>query len=102
MPLVNASSLTPHLGLTGIIASLAPNTVEVDRVIVTAPQYMKALSSILGETEKDVLQSYFVWKAVQALYGYVDAPAVKPYKRFVNVLAGKVGHLPIGDILLRI
>ena len=54
-----------------------------------SPEYLKQLSVILAATDKGVLQSYFVWKAVQALSSYVEADAVKPYKRFRNVLAGK-------------
>jgi len=95
MSLKEASSLAPQLDLAGIISALAPKDFDVTRVIVSSPKYLKALAPLLNETDSDVLQHFFVWKTVQALYHFVDAPEVKPYKAFVNVLAGKVGHSPI-------
>ncbi|KAF2128691.1 peptidase family M13 [Dothidotthia symphoricarpi CBS 119687] len=84
-----AAALTPEIELTALLHGLAPENFETKRVIVMAPEYMKALSLILAETEKDVLQSYFIWKTVQSFSSYIDADAVKPYRQFVNVLAGK-------------
>lgn len=90
MSLDNANDLAPEIDLKGLIHELAPKHVGVDRVIVMAPDYQKKLSSILAETDSEVVMNYFVWKAVQSLSGYVDADEVKPYRRFVNELAGKV------------
>jgi endothelin-converting enzyme len=91
MSLQDASALTPKIDLANIISGLSADH-DVSRVIVAAPKYMKDLQTILAETGEAVLQSYFVWKAVQAFYRYVDSPVLKPYKRFVNELAGKVRH----------
>ncbi|KAI8165535.1 Endothelin-converting enzyme 1 [Colletotrichum sp. SAR 10_70] len=84
-----AAALTPEIELTALIAGLAPEGFVVERVIVMAPKYMTELATILAETDKEVIQNYFVWKAVQSLSRYVDADSVKPYRRFVNELAGK-------------
>jgi endothelin-converting enzyme len=67
--------------------------VKVDRLLVTSPKYQKDLAKILDDTPKGVLQSYFFWKVVQAFHSYVDADALKPYKRFLNELQGKVSIL---------
>ncbi|KAK4210502.1 putative metalloendopeptidase [Rhypophila decipiens] len=88
MSLKEASDLTPKIDLSRIISALG-NGQEVNRLIVASPKYMKDLQSILDETDRRVLQSYFLWKAVQAFYQYVSSPLLKPYKRFENVLAGK-------------
>ncbi|KAK0702357.1 hypothetical protein B0H67DRAFT_500455 [Lasiosphaeris hirsuta] len=88
MSLEDASALTPKINLTSIISDLSAGQ-DVTRIIVTSPKYLKELQTILDDTEEAVLQSYFVWKTVQALYSYVDSPVVKPYKGFVNELAGK-------------
>ncbi|KAF9874906.1 peptidase family M13 [Colletotrichum karsti] len=84
-----ASALTPEIELTALIHDLAPENFVVERVIVMAPKYLTELNTILAETDKEVIQNFFVWKAVQELHEYIDADAVKPYKRFVNELAGK-------------
>ncbi|WDK12640.1 peptidase family M13 [Colletotrichum graminicola] len=92
MSIDEASALTPEIELTALIHDLAPEGFVVQRVIVMAPKYMSELSTILAETDKEIIQNYFIWKAVQSFSSYVDADAVKPYRRFVNELAGKVGY----------
>lgn len=85
-----AAAIAPEIELKSLLNSLAPEHSNIQRVIVMAPEYLKELSVILAATDKKVLESYFVWKAVQAFFSYVDVEATKPYKRFRNVLAGKV------------
>jgi endothelin-converting enzyme len=89
MSLKEASNLTPKIGLANIISSLSPSTFKVDRLIVAAPKYLKELEGIIEKFDPAVLQSYFIWKAVQSLHSYIESPVVQPYKGFVNELAGK-------------
>ena len=95
MKIDDAAGLTPEIDLKELLAGLTPGKAEVERVIVMSPEYQKELSSIISETDREVLQNYFVWKAVQSLSGYVEADAVKPYKRFTNELAGRVWELQL-------
>ena len=90
-PIDEADALVPQIELKNLLHDLAPEGQKIDRVIVMAPKYLKELSKILSEVHIDVLRSYFLWKIVQSFSSYVDAEAVKPYKQFRNVLAGKVG-----------
>ncbi|RII10824.1 hypothetical protein CUC08_Gglean006824 [Alternaria sp. MG1] len=89
MSIDEAAAIAPEIELKALLADQAPHGTDIKRVIVMTPHYLKDLSAILAATPKDVLQSYFVWKAVQSFSSYVDAEAVKPYRRFVNVLSGK-------------
>ncbi|KAJ8110218.1 hypothetical protein OPT61_g6889 [Boeremia exigua] len=89
MSLDSANQLAPEVDLKGLLHELAPKDVGIDRVIVMAPEYQSKLSSILNETDSEVVMNYFLWKGVQSFSGYVDAEEVKPYKRFLNELAGK-------------
>lgn len=91
MLLDEAAAIAPEIELKALLAEQAPADSKIERVIVMTPTYLKELSIILAATDKEVLQSYFLWKAVQSFSPYIDADAVKPYRRFVNVLAGKVG-----------
>jgi endothelin-converting enzyme len=94
MSLADADSLTPQIHLSKIIDNLAPSDFKTRRLIVMSPQYMKDLTSILNNTSKEVLQTYFLWKAVQAFSPDIEADAIKPYRRFANELQGKVSfHL---------
>lgn len=90
MPIEEAAALAPEIELKALIEDQAPENSKIERVIVMSPDYLKKLSVITASTPKNVLQSYFLWKAVQSFSSYVDAEAVKPYRRFVNVIAGKV------------
>jgi len=101
MKLDKAAAIAPEIELRALIEGLAHSDSNVERVIVMAPDYLKQLSSILAATDRKVIQSYFLWKAVQSLSSYVEADAVKPYKRFRNVLAGKVRYSTCSSALLK-
>lgn len=92
MSVDEADKLAPGIELANLIKALAPAEVPVNRIIVASPSYMKALSTIISETESHVLQAFFTWKAVQRLASSVEADVLKPLKRFDNELAGKVGN----------
>jgi endothelin-converting enzyme len=92
MSLTDADSLTPQIHLSKVVNSLAPSGYKPSRLIVMTPQYMEDLASILNNTSKEVLQTYFLWKAIQAFSSDVEADAIKSYRRFANELQGKVSH----------
>lgn len=90
MSLKDAELLTPQVQLGHIINSLAPSDVTTQRLIVSSPDYLRNLTSTLKDTSKDVLQTYFIWKAIQAFASEVEADELKAYSRFTNELQGKV------------
>ncbi|OSS43699.1 hypothetical protein B5807_11538 [Epicoccum nigrum] len=89
MALEDANKLAPEVDLKGLLHELAPKDVSIDRVIVMAPEYQSKLSSILKDTDSEVVMNYFLWKAIQSFSSYIEADELKPYKRFLNELAGK-------------
>jgi endothelin-converting enzyme len=94
MSLKNADLLTPQIQLAKIIDKLAPSDYTTERLIVGSPSYMKNLTEILSNTSRETLQTYFIWKVIQAFASEIEADEIKPYTRFVNKLQGKV-CLPI-------
>jgi predicted metalloendopeptidase len=92
MSLKEADSLTPQIHLSTIINSLAPSNYKTDRLIITSPTYMTNLSDVLSSTSKEVLQTYFMWKVIQAYASKIEADELKPYSQFVNELQGKVSR----------
>jgi endothelin-converting enzyme len=90
MSLKDASSLTPQIQLSSIINKLAPSDYTPDRLIIASPSYMKNLTKILSNTSRETLQTYFIWKVVQAFASEIEADEIKPYTRFSNKLQGKV------------
>lgn len=73
-----------------IIEELEPADVKTNRIIVASPSYQKKLTDILSSTSKEALQSYFMWKVIQAFASVVESDALLPYTKFVNELQGKV------------
>ena len=93
MRLNDTAALIPQLGLEDLVQSFAPEGETVETVIVAFPGYLQNLSSILKETDKEVLKTEFLWKIVQSFYSAVDADPVTPLRQFNNELQGKVIHL---------
>jgi endothelin-converting enzyme len=90
MSLDDANKLAPQIQLSKIVRSLVPADVEVDRLIVASPSYMKALAEVLDSTSKETLEAYFKWKLIQSFASAIEADELKPYTRFMNELQGKV------------
>ena len=101
MSLKDADSLTPQIHLASIIKSLAPSDFKTNRLIVMSPDYMRNLSSILSSTSKEVLQTYFMWKVVQAYSSAIEADELKPYSKFTNELQGKVMSVLMWETMRR-
>jgi endothelin-converting enzyme len=97
MSLKDADLLTPQIRLAATINRFAPADVRVDRLIMMAPAYMKSLSTIIYITPKEVLQTYFMWKVIQAYSSAVEADELTPYSRFKNQIQGKVRNAMVLD-----
>ena len=81
--------ILPQLPLGKVIALLAPSHGGVKDIIVASPVYLQALSDLLHETSKEVVEAYLIWKTVQAYSGRVEGHALNSLQRFDNVLQGK-------------
>jgi endothelin-converting enzyme len=90
MSLKKADLLTPQIQLAKVINGLAPSDYTTDRLIIGSPNYMKNLTEILSNTSRETLQTYFIWKVIQAFASEIEADEIKPYTRFANKLQGKV------------
>ena len=92
MTFKEAEKLAPSIHLSNIINKQTPVDFKTDRLIIMAPDYMKALEETLKSTSQDDLQAYILWKTVQSYASVTESDALKPYKRFANGLQGKVSH----------
>lgn len=81
-------ALLPQISIQHMVSSQAPKFLP-DRIIVGSPSYLTALSSILGNSSRETIQAYLVWKTVQAYGLHIEDDAVKPLGRFENKLQGK-------------
>ena len=86
--LQETQALLPELSFQRIISSKKPDRLP-DKLIVGSPAYLKAVSAVLRRSTKQTVQLYLFWKVVQAYGSEVESDAIKPLKRFDNVLRGK-------------
>lgn len=82
-------SLLPQLSMPDLLSNLAPTGFVPEKVIVSSPSYLKALSTHLKDASYETIRAYLVWKAVQAYVDEVEDKALTPLKRFNNQLRGK-------------
>ncbi len=82
-------ALLPQISVLYVIERLAPTGYSPEKLIVGSPSYLKRLSSVLQETDVEILQAYFVWKSVQTYAYKIEDGALEPLKRFNNELQGK-------------
>ncbi|KAE8421745.1 hypothetical protein BDV36DRAFT_280350 [Aspergillus pseudocaelatus] len=82
-------SLLPQISMSDIILALAPSGYRGDRLIVGSPSYMEALSSILSDTPREVINLYFNWKIIQTYADEIEDAKIQPLREFNNRLAGK-------------
>lgn len=90
MTLEDTAQLVPQLGLDKVLKSLVPSGYEIDQMITSFPEYFTNVSDIISATSRETVQGFFLWKVIQGSASDVEAPEVKPYKRFMNQLEGQV------------
>lgn len=90
MTLTEADSLAPEMKVAKVLKSLAPSDFEIKRLINMSPSYFKEMNNITSNTPKEVIQTYLLWKTIQAYSPNIESDILKPYKRFLNELQGKV------------
>ncbi|ROW15879.1 hypothetical protein VPNG_02636 [Cytospora leucostoma] len=74
-----AESYNPAISVKSIIKALSDGH-EPSKIIVASPEYLKALSKILASERRETIQSYLVWKVVQAFNNKLQGKAedIKP------------------------
>ena len=88
MTVAETHALLPQVSFDHIFSQLAPEGYSPKRIIVGSPEYMADLSKLLTSANKEILQAFLVWKAVQTYEKKVEDPSLKPLKAFKNELRG--------------
>lgn len=70
--------------------ALVPENYTADTLLLAFPEFLSNVSQIISDTSKSTIQSYLVWKLVNAYSSYVEGPEVQPIVQFDNALSGKV------------
>ncbi|KAJ3532468.1 hypothetical protein NM208_g8425 [Fusarium decemcellulare] len=84
VPLELVQKHAPLLNYEYVIKQLAPKDYKAENVTMSFPGYYANLSEILSETPAEVIQSFFVWKAISALSTYVETDLTNAYNNFLK------------------
>lgn len=87
--LSNLTESLPQIDFPAYFAAFTPRTYP-DRVILTYPAYVASLSSILNDTDKDVIEGYLVSRALLQLAPYLGSETEQwqAHRRLYETLNG--------------
>lgn len=74
--------LAPQLNYEYVVKQLAPKGYRADKVAFSAQGYFQNLSQTLSETPAEVIQTFFVWRAITALSPYVETELTNTWNAF--------------------
>ncbi|KAI8717735.1 hypothetical protein NCS52_00850300 [Fusarium sp. LHS14.1] len=86
--------LAPQLNYEYVVKQLAPKGYRADKVAFSTQGYYKTLSEVLSETPAEVIQTFFVWKAIAALSPYVETELTNAWNAFFQQQQGKDPESP--------
>ncbi|KAI5461589.1 hypothetical protein BGZ63DRAFT_404435 [Mariannaea sp. PMI_226] len=79
----------PQLNYEYVVRQLAPKDYKADKVETTSLQFFANYSQIITETPPEVIQTFFIWKAISALSPYVESQLPEAYNTFQTKLNGE-------------
>ena len=83
-----AEAYNPAISIKSIIKEFAEGY-KPSKIIVASSEYLEASYDIITSQKRETIQSYLVWKVVQAYGSAVEGDALTPLRRFNNKLQGK-------------
>lgn len=65
-----------------------------ERVVVSTPQYLRNLTTILGETPKKDVANYMLWRAARASIGFLNKEIREIGEEFAKNVTGRTAVPP--------
>ncbi|KAK9477953.1 hypothetical protein V1514DRAFT_295011 [Lipomyces japonicus] len=87
-PLNEVQQLFKDFDFKFFISSLAGENKLPSKVIVTYPKFLQDLNTVVANTPRETLQTYFLWKAIEVLASHLSDDATRPVTEFRNKLRG--------------
>jgi endothelin-converting enzyme len=78
----------PQLNYDYVVGQLAPDGFKAETVRISPPQFYHNYSQIISHTPADVIQTFFVWKAISSLSPYIESQPTNAYNNFLTKLNG--------------
>jgi endothelin-converting enzyme len=85
----------PQLNYEYVVSHLAPKGYKAEKVIISPIGFFKNVSRIISETPSEVIQTFFVWRAISALSPYIESEPTNAYNNFNAKLYGEDPESPL-------
>ncbi|KAM0431000.1 hypothetical protein ACHAPT_005634 [Fusarium lateritium] len=86
--------LAPQLNYEYVIKQLAPKGYRADKVAFSARGYYKSLSKAFSEVPAEIIQTFFIWRAIAALSPYVETELTNKWNAFFLKQLGRDPESP--------
>lgn len=80
--------LAPHLNYQAVIETFAPAGYNVSDMYIPGLVYYGNLSLIVSQTPPEVIQTFFVWKAISSMATSISSPLTDAYNDFITTQGG--------------
>ncbi|KAL9561383.1 hypothetical protein ACKAV7_014738 [Fusarium commune] len=84
----------PQFNYEYVVNQLVPEGYKAKQVIISPVKFFKNFSQIVSETPSEVIQTFFVWKAISSLSPYIESELTNAYNNFRARLGGKDPESP--------
>ncbi|KAL9567451.1 hypothetical protein ACKAV7_008401 [Fusarium commune] len=84
----------PQFNYVYVVNQLAPEGYKANKVIISPVELFKNFSQIISKTPSEILQTFFVWKAISSLSPYVESELTNTYNNLRAKLDGKDPESP--------
>ncbi|KAI5459009.1 hypothetical protein BGZ63DRAFT_455861 [Mariannaea sp. PMI_226] len=86
--ITEVQKIAPQLNYEYVVSKLAPEGYQANKLAATPISYFKKISEVISQTPSDVLQTFFVWKAIIALSPYVESDETNAFSNFKKEQSG--------------
>jgi endothelin-converting enzyme len=74
--------IAPQLNFKYVVDQLAPEGFNDSKIAFTSAELYKNISQKFSQTPPEVIQTFFLWKAIAAVSTYVDSPQTEAYNKW--------------------
>ncbi|KAK2924312.1 Metallopeptidase, catalytic domain superfamily, partial [Fusarium oxysporum f. sp. vasinfectum] len=71
--------VAPQLNFKYVVDQLAPEGFNDSKIVFTSAELYRNISQKFSQTPPEVIQTFFLWKAIAAVSTYVDSPQTEAY-----------------------
>ncbi|KAF9767827.1 hypothetical protein IL306_014947, partial [Fusarium sp. DS 682] len=89
LSITEIQELAPQLNFKYVVDQLAPEGFDDSKIGFSSAGLYKNMSDKISQTPPEVIQTFFLWKAIAAVSTYVDSPQTEAYNNWAMKQQGR-------------